>query len=168
MDISALSSKVMDFVKKYRYVILILLIGIVLMVFPVKTEKKVSEVQKPVVEASFSDPTTELVQLLKQIRGVGEVKLLLTLDAGAKTIYQTDQQSTSGNENTSVHIETVIITDSQRTEQGMIQQVIAPQFRGAVVVCQGADDAAVRLAVVDAVSDATGLGSDRISVLKMK
>jgi len=36
------------------------------------------------------------------------------------------------------------------------------------VVCQGADRAGVRLAVVDAVKSVTGLSSDRITVLKMK
>jgi len=41
-------------------------------------------------------------------------------------------------------------------------------YRGAVVVCQGGDNASVRLAVVEAVSNATGLTSDRITVLKMK
>ena len=38
---------------------------------------------------------------------------------------------------------------------------------GAAVVCEGADDARVRLAVVNAVSAYTGLGSDRITVLTM-
>jgi hypothetical protein len=41
-------------------------------------------------------------------------------------------------------------------------------YQGAVVLCQGAADAAVRLAVVEAVSKATGLGADKICVLKMK
>jgi len=36
------------------------------------------------------------------------------------------------------------------------------------VVCQGADDPAVRLAVSQAVSSVTGISTDRISVLKMK
>lgn len=39
---------------------------------------------------------------------------------------------------------------------------------GAVIVCDGAESAAVRLKVVNAVSAYTGLGSDRIIVLKMK
>ena len=38
---------------------------------------------------------------------------------------------------------------------------------GAAVVCDGAGDAAVRLAVVQAVSNYTGLGSSRITVLPM-
>ncbi len=40
--------------------------------------------------------------------------------------------------------------------------------RGAVVVCAGAENAQVRLAVTNAVSAYTGLGSDKITVMKMK
>lgn len=39
---------------------------------------------------------------------------------------------------------------------------------GVVVVCEGAESAAVRLSVVRAVSGYTGLRSDRIEVLKMQ
>ena len=37
-----------------------------------------------------------------------------------------------------------------------------------LIVCEGGDDANVRLSIVDAVSKITGLGADRISVLKMR
>ncbi len=40
-------------------------------------------------------------------------------------------------------------------------------FTGAVVVCRGADDPAVRLRIVEAVSAFTGLGTNRIVVQKM-
>lgn len=39
---------------------------------------------------------------------------------------------------------------------------------GSVVVCDGADSAVVRLEVTDAVMAYTGLGGDKIAVLKMK
>lgn len=39
---------------------------------------------------------------------------------------------------------------------------------GVVVVCAGADSPQVRLSVTEAVMSYTGLGSDRITVLKMK
>ena len=41
------------------------------------------------------------------------------------------------------------------------------EFTGAVVVCRGADDPAVRLRIVEAVSAFTGLGTNRIVVQKM-
>lgn len=39
---------------------------------------------------------------------------------------------------------------------------------GAVVLCDGAGNAAVRLAVTNAVASYTGLGCDKIQVMKMK
>ena len=60
------------------------------------------------------------------------------------------------------------MTDGQRGQTGLVRQVLPATYRGAVVVCQGADDPRIRLAIVEAVSMATGLGADRISVLKMK
>ena len=50
----------------------------------------------------------------------------------------------------------------------MITQVIPASYMGAIVVCQGGDRPSVKLAIVKAVSDVTGLTSDKISVLKMK
>ena len=39
-----------------------------------------------------------------------------------------------------------------------------PSFRGALVVCPGGDDPQVQLAITQAVSALTGLGSDRITI----
>ena len=43
---------------------------------------------------------------------------------------------------------------------------VLPTFRGAVVLCDGAENAEVRLAVTQAVGAVCGLSSDRITVLK--
>ena len=43
---------------------------------------------------------------------------------------------------------------------------VYPAYQGAVVVCQGGDKAAVRLAITEAVAALTGLSSDKISVVK--
>ena len=52
--------------------------------------------------------------------------------------------------------------------QGVGRAKVLLSQSGAVVVCDGADAAAVRLYVTNAVMSYTGLGSDRISVIKMK
>lgn len=89
---------------------------------------------------------------------------MLTVSQGEKTVYQTDSDVTDQSSNSS----TVIITDESRTEAGLVRQILPEQYQGAIIVCHGADDPSVRLAIVEAVSDVTGLGADRISVLKMK
>ena len=53
-------------------------------------------------------------------------------------------------------------------QEGLVRDSHAPNYRGAVILCKGADQAAVKLAVVEAVSRVTGLRTDQISVLKMK
>jgi len=61
-----------------------------------------------------------------------------------------------------------VIISSGSGEQGLIQTVTPPVYLGAIVVCQGGADPSVRLAVTQAVSVITGIGTDRITVLKMK
>jgi uncharacterized protein with ATP-grasp and redox domains len=110
----------------------------------------------------------QLEEILSQVAGAGRVKVLLTVEEGAWTRYQTDSDTQNAGDSRSVRVDTVIVTDRERAQSGLVTQVNPPVYLGAVVVCQGAESAAVRLAITEAVSDATGLTSDKISVLKMK
>lgn len=168
MDIKILAEKGISLFKKYKYVAFILFVGILLMLLP--TSKRTDNIQLPVTSTAttFADPTEELQNLLMQIKGAGKVRLMLTLQGGEKTIYQSNQDESNNDGSSTIRVETVIVTDSERNQNGLTQQIIAPQYRGAVVVCQGADDTNVKLAIMDAVKNMTGLGYDRISVLKMK
>ena len=53
-------------------------------------------------------------------------------------------------------------------EDVVVTEQTYPVYQGAVVVCQGAGDSGVHLAVVQAVSVLTGLGSDKITVVQWK
>ena len=48
----------------------------------------------------------------------------------------------------------------------VVTQETYPQYRGALVVCQGGGSAEVRLAVTEAVAALTGLPADRVAVAK--
>lgn len=142
-------------IRKYRYVLLVLVIGMGLMLLPAPQEKTEQSASVPV---SAPDLETRLERILSRIAGAGEVAVMLTEANGEEVLYQTDGE----------HMDTVIITDAQRSQQGLVRTRHPPTYRGAIIVCSGADSAAVRLAVVEAVSSVTGLGSDRITVLKME
>lgn len=163
MEIRNIAQKVPEWIKKYRYPILILAIGLVLMWLPGKGE----QTQAPSASAppaETQDLASELGAILGKIEGAGKVQVMLTVAAGKTTIYQMDEDDTG----TAIRKDTVIITDSNRNQQALIQQVLPESYRGAIIVCQGADSPSVKLAIVEAVSRATGLGADNISVLKMK
>ena len=167
MDITGLYQKSITYIKKYKYVALVLLIGVALMVFPTKGEESNADIP---AEQVRSDPqmSVQLENLLSKVSGAGEVSVMLTVATGEETIYQTnDDVSTADNVN-QYQKDTVTITDADRNQKGLVKQVNPPTYLGAIVVCRGADDPAVRLAIVNAVSKVTGLGADRIAVLKMK
>ncbi len=168
MDIRKLADKVPALLKKYKYAVLILAIGLVLMALPAKKDTDDSVALQIDNAVQTNDTAKELESILRAMHGVGKVQVMLTVKAGESTLYQTDEDHTISENTSSVHKQTVIITDSQRNERPLIIQIIPPEYLGAVIVCQGAENAAVRLAVVEAVSKATGLGADRITVLKMK
>lgn len=144
---------IMEWLRKYRYVLLVLAAGIVLMLLPSQREE---QAQATVPEAAMADMEARLEQILSRIDGAGEVAVMLTEAYGEEVVYQTDGE------------DTVLVTDSARSEQGLIRTRHPPRYRGAIVVCTGAGSPAVRLAMVEAVSNITGLGSDKITVLKME
>ncbi len=163
MDMTAIGAKAKELGKKYKYVLLILAVGIVLMLIPGRNKEAPTSQPEPSTSV-FADERSSLEKILSRIDGAGKVELLLTYAAGETTIYQVDEdQSDSG-----VRLETVVITDGNRAENGLVSQIRAPEYLGAVVVCQGGNDPAVKLAIAEAVADATGLRMDQISVLKMK
>ena len=92
----------------YKYPLLLLLVGILLMLLPTHTDKN---------EAVYTAENA-LEELLADSAGVGRIR--------------------------------VIVSEN-----------------GAVVVCEGADNAAVRLDILRAIGSYTSFGSDKITVLKM-
>lgn len=152
---------------KYKFVLLILGIGILLMSFSDSSSRtEQQKVETP--EMASTDRAAEIEQILEQICGVGKVRVLLTEAAGSETIYQVNEDRTSSAESDRLRVDTVVVTNSDREEVGLVRTVTPPVYLGAIIVCQGGDMPSVKLAVVQAVSNVTGISSDRISVLKMK
>ena len=160
MDMESGKEQIIRSVKKYQYVLWAVLLGVFLMLLPQKKEEPEREI--PAQTEAALTLEEELSVILSKISGVGKAEVLLTELSGSSTIYQTDTAQNQGNS------DTVIVMDRNREEQGLVKQVLPPVYKGALVVCQGADSASVRLSVVDAVKSVTGLSSECITVLKMK
>lgn len=167
MDRAALTEKVTQIFQKYKYVALVVLLGFVLMSIP-ESETQSAEPQETQTQTQTLTPAEELENILSQIEGVGKVRVMLTESSGSEIWYQTDEDSTTSENSSSLRVETVIISDSDRAEQGLVKRVDPPTYLGAIVVCQGAGRASIQLAIVEAVSNVTGISADRITVLKMK
>ena len=150
---------------KYKYVLFVILIGVVLMLLPNKTTRKAEPAETTILEVNEEE---RIQNILQMVHGAGRVAVYLKTERSEQYIYQTDNDTSSATDRNDQSKDTVLVTDSERNQSGLIQTVLTPKYAGAVIVCDGADDAYVKLSIVDAVSKATGLGSDKISVLKMK
>ncbi len=168
MDVKNITQKLQGIAGKYKYALIILIIGVLILLLPGRTaQTKQQEIQTDERPSLQALDVAALGEILQQVKGAGKVRVLLSVSSGERTVYQTNSDSSGGKEGSS-KIETVIVTDSQRNEAGLIQQVNPPAYLGAIVVCEGADNPVVRLEITQAVAKITGLSTDEICVLKMK
>lgn len=168
MDFAQVKENALVLFKRYRFFLLVLTLGIGLMLLPAKSPQQAASASVSTEAAANDSLQEELSLLLSGLSGAGKVQVLLTHKQGEEILYQCNENINASDASQSTSTQTVTITDSTRTQAGLVRRVNPPVYLGAVVLCQGADSAAVRLAIVEAVSNATGLPTHKISVLKMK
>lgn len=152
---------------KYRYVLLVLLVGVLLMLLP--THKTATHKEESCSDSySLADTEQRMAEMLQEIEGVGRVKVMLTLKSGSTLQLAEDNSSTQRDTELRRDSEVVTLNRGSGQQEVVVTRETYPVYQGAVVVCEGADNAAVCLRVTEAVSVLTGLSSDRISVVKWK
>ena len=160
----------LKYLTTYKYVILAVLLGVVLLLLP---DGKAAEVETASSLAEFDRAAVqrEMEDILSAIDGAGRLRLMLTVrGAGELELAQdralTQKQGNSADEY-SDKTETVVLGSGSGAEV-VVTQSRYPDFVGALVVCEGGGSAAVRLEITQALCALTGLPSDRISVIKGK
>ena len=151
--------------KKYKFVLLVVLVGIILMLLPVSSQTKETEENKSQIpQESFDLAAMEqrMEEVLGKIDGVGKLRLMLTLQSGTRLTLAEDTQRDQDR----TQREIVTLNRGSGNQEIVITNRFYPVYQGAVVVCQGADSSAVRLAITETVQALTGLPSDRIMVAK--
>ncbi len=154
---------------KYKYLLLICLAGVVLMLWPEGGQEEPAAL--PAASGTTAELEERLCALLEEMEGVGKTKVLLTVESDGETdyAYDTSDTQTRSESGGSISSQNELVTLSESGGQSPVPlRTWAPQYRGAVVICQGGGSAAVRLAVTQVVQSLTGLTADRIVISKMK
>lgn len=163
--------KVWKSLGRYKFVLLVILVGIVLLLLPDSEKTQKSQESLTVnTEEDFSVEALEekLERTLSEIDGAGEVRVMLTVESGMKRVLAQDASLDQEESAVQRETETVVISTGSGTQDVVLIQQIYPQFQGALVVSTGGDDPAVRLKLTEAVAALTGLGADKISICKGK
>ena len=161
-----LAQRVRASLHKYRLVWLVILVGLFLLLLPTDGGEGEEAAAEP-AQGTFDLEKTEarLAQALSQIKGAGEVTVMLTVANGPRQVLaqDVDRNSQQGEEST----QTVILSRGSSQETVTVQEIY-PRYQGALVVCPGGDDPEVRLQITEALSALTGLGADKISISEGK
>ena len=161
-------------IDKYKYILMVCLIGVILTAFPGKDNGiKESTVQTDIVslEDGVSELESKLEQILSSVSGVGRVRVAITADTSVRTVYayEEDRSMTVGVDSKSVDSRTTLVSvGSSGSPQALTVRTDQPVYRGALIVCDGATDPSVRLEIAQAVSSLVGIGTDRIVISKME
>ena len=126
-----------------------------------------------------TDLETRLEEILSQIQGVGEVKVLLNYSESSEVVAMYNETSrTSNTEETDTEggTRTIQETDTQKDiiyqeEDGqktpITQKIVQPKIEGAIITAKGANQANVKTNIIQAVEAVTGLATHKIQVFEM-
>ncbi|MBE6877616.1 MAG: hypothetical protein E7488_00400 [Ruminococcaceae bacterium] len=126
-----------------------------------------------------SEMEKEITSLLEEIEGVGEAKVMITLESGEENIYVQQQKTANdtrkqqNDNNSQEDIKTtfeneIVIVEESGNNSALIEKTIQPVVQGVAVVCSGADDIKVVSAVTNSVSVVLNVPTNRICVTKMR
>lgn len=162
--------KITDFAQRYKYILLVIAVGFLLLTFPVgenggKEEKRTESFDLQVFEK-------QVEKTLSECEGVGRCKVMLSVSSGPESVFAKEARESRREDErareSDIDTKPSIISGGSGSETPVLIKEMYPEFRGAVVICDGAGSAALRGKVAEAVSALTGLRSDRISIIKMK
>lgn len=174
--------------KGKEWMIVIVILGVLLAVLAIPTEKDQKTEEKTMAEENMTELTgyspaeyeeeleNRLEEILSQMEGVGRVEVMITLESSTREVVEKDmstQQSSTNNgmdvagDTSSGKEETTVYSDTDAGSVPYVVQEIYPQVEGVLVVAEGGDDSYVNLAITDAIQALFGVDVHKIKIVKM-
>lgn len=132
-------------------------------------EKKSEKSAQPSESVSEYRDETErrLTDFLRNIEGVGEVKVYLTYEGEKEYVYAREGR-TSVSENKKEEEYKYVMTGGSSDKTALVETVKLPEVKGAVIACSGSENAAVCQSVYKAAATALGIPTSCIYVTKLR
>lgn len=148
------------------YLIVIILVGVFFMIIPSTNENKKEIIKDETLSINYED---DLEEILSQISGVGDAKVMLTYSSSfEKSIaYEKNLNENEKKDGDSVINETssqnnVVLSNGEP----FVIKEIYPEIQGVIVVSKGADDILVKQNIIDAVTTALNIAPHKVCVVK--
>lgn len=178
--------------------LIMILLGILLCVIAIPTEKKetesdLSNIKRDTMDDHMGQDTEEvtdeyvgywenkLEKALRYVDGVGKVRVLITLQSSEQKIVEkdgpeeysdtTETDSTGGSRmigNSRIEKSTIYTTDGQGGNTPYVVMTIPPAVEGVVVIAQMSDQEKVQENIIEAIQVLFDIEANKIKIVKMK
>ena len=160
--------------KKLTLIVIIGLLGIMLIFLSEVDTEKTKDKDEPTTHISETNNAQyekqleeRLSDLISNIENAGQVKVMVTLKCSDESVYAINE-NIKNDDNSDNYSNSYVIIDNKSEKEGIKLKVIEPQVQGVAVVCTGGDNPEVIKQITDAVTKVLGIGSNKVSVSKMK
>ena len=151
--------------KKLIVLILPLLIGVILLLFPKGEDEAESTLGADLTTViSYTEKLEDRIrQLCLAVEGVERVSVLVTLESGSEFIYADNVTEESGVDFGKYTSDYLIIDNGSGTSPVLVSEIY-PKIRGVAVVCDGGDEPTLQKKLTEMLSAALGISSGRIKI----
>lgn len=174
-------------IKGKETMIVLILIGAVLAVMAIPTEKEEKEdvITTPVRQETEKEYNREayeeeleerLEDILSQMEGVGKVQVMITLQSSTREVVEKDysiQQSRDEdniadvNQSNTSKEENTVYSETDEGSIPYVVQEIYPKVEGVLVVAEGGDNSYVNIAIIEAIQALFDVDIHKIKIVKM-
>jgi stage III sporulation protein AG len=170
-DLKKLKKTFLEKLKGNKVILIALAAGILILTLIPKSAKTEPAAKIDLSEPVFSlaEEEEKLSQALSRIDGAGKVTVLLTLKTGVRREIAEDEKSEytnrGGDASQSTSKTSVRLQNGSGNQSALTLRYDYPEYQGALVITESSN-AAVKLAITQAVMSLTGLSADKITVVK--
>lgn len=158
--------------RKIKIIVAIGLIGIILIFASEffssdKTSSNIDENQTFDYEQYTLMLEERLEDIISSIDGVGECKIMITLENTNESVYATDNEIKSDNNSLNQKDEYVLY-ETDGGETPVLIKEYMPKVQGVTVICDGGDNKQIQEKIIKSVTALFNISTSRVSVSKIK
>lgn len=163
-------------IKKIKYIEIYLAIAIAVIVGGVyfikisksKTPQQEQSTINDIIVTNFSSSQeyatfleNKLENVLNEIKGAGDVDVMLTIDKGFEYVYLTEEETRTTSNGTQISSTNVVLIDGKP----IVIQEVYPTIKGMIVVIKGTYDVGTRLNIISAIQTVIDIDASKINIL---
>jgi len=162
--------------KNIKVIVLIIVLLVILILYFVvgnKTNNEEVGVERGLQYKSTLEYCEELESklesVLSQLKGAGDVKVMVSVDGSPELIYASDtdnKTSSTANGTTTTSSSSPIILSGSDGSNPLVLTEQLPKVKGVVIVATGASQIGIKLDILNAVSTLLDISTEKISVLQ--